>query len=131
MLKQKNEMEKTRLVEEAKLLIEQSQLESIEKENLLNNIEYFMSLISKDSYVSQCKWAWFDEGEDGHGLDLIWDWHDVKGCFGFYADNGHGFSFEYGDPPSAFYNGGEGGEHGFYCGIFVDEHQSQLAYMGY
>lgn len=125
-------MERTRLLEEAKLLIKESTLDSCEKDNLIRNIEHFMSFISDDNYISKCKWTWFDEGEDGHGLDLIWDWHDVKGCFGFYTDNGHGFSFRFGEEPGNYFlTGGEGGEFGFHCALFIDELENELAHMGY
>ena len=124
-------MEKTRLLEEVKLLLKESTLESFEKKNLIRNIELFLSLISKDSYLQNCKWSWFDEGEDGHGLDLIWNWQDVKGCLGFYADNGHGFSFEFGEHSEGCYFGGEGGEYGFDCGIFIDNFEGTLTHMGY
>ncbi len=123
--------ETTRLIEEANCLIRQSDLSSEEKENLKRNIKHFMSRISKDAYVAGCQWFWFDEGEDGHGLDLRWDWKDVKGVFGFYADNGHGFSFEYGNEGEAAMFGGEGGDDGFFCGIFLSDFESTLAYMGY
>lgn len=124
-------MEKKRLLEEAKHLIEDSMLDSCEKDNLISNIEYFMSRVSKENYLSKCKWAWFDNGEDGHGLDLVWDWPDVKGCFGFYTDNGHGFSFEFGEHSEGWYFGGEGGEYGFSCGLFLSDFEGTLAHMGY
>lgn len=123
--------EKERLLEEAKCLIRQSELKEWEKENLNRNIDFFLSHISKDTYLSQCKWSWFDEEDDGHGLDLLWDWKDVKGCFGFYTDNGHGFSFDYGENGECFQFGGEGGDHGFSCCLFIDELETQLSYMGY
>lgn len=123
--------ETDRLLEEAFSLIESSDLQQEEKENLKRNIQHFLSCVSKDSYVKGCTWAWFDYGEDGHGLDLNWDWEDVKGVFGFYADNGHGFSFDYGKDGKAFMFGGEDGEHGFFCGIFLEDFEATLAHMGY
>ena len=123
--------ETDRLLEEAIILIDSSTLPSEEKENLKCNIRHFLSSVSKDSYVKGCTWSWFDYGEDGHGLDLNWDWEDVSGVFGFYADNGHGFSFDYGKDGKAFMFGGEDGEHGFFCGIFLDDFEATLAHMGY
>ncbi len=123
--------ETTRLIEEANYLIEQSDMKSDEKENLKHNMGEFMSLLSKDEYVTGCKWSWFDYGEDGHGLDLNWDWKDVSGVFGFYADNGHGFSFDFGEKGTSFMFGGEDGEHGFNCGFFLSDFEPTLAYMGY
>ena len=122
--------ETTRLIEEARVLIGQSNLMAEEKENLRNNIEFFMSRLSDDRFVAGCKWEWFDDEEDGHGLDLRWDWKDVRGVFGFYADNGHGFSFEFGTKGSACWWGGEGGEYGFSCGLFVRDFENQLRQMG-
>ena len=121
----------TRLIEEANRLIEESDLLREEKENLKRNIESFMSCISKDEYVAGCYWAWFDEGEDGYGLDLTWEWKDVNGVFGFYVNNGHGFSFEFGQKATSCWFGGESGEYGFSCGLFVSELEMQLAHMGY
>lgn len=123
--------ETTRLIEEAYCLIKQSDLSPEEKDNLKRNIEYFMSCISKDSYVAGCQWAWFDYGEGRRGLDLKWDWKDVKGVFGFYTDNGHGFSFEYGNEGDACMFGGEDGDYGFSCGIFLCDFESMLADRGY
>lgn len=126
-----DQKEKTRLMREANILIDQSDLELEEKENLKRNIEHFMSYVSKDAYVTGCQWAWFDEEEDERGLDLKWDWKDVKGVFGFYTNNGHGFSFEFGNDGDAFMFGGEDGEYGFSCGIFLSDLEGTLAYMGY
>lgn len=123
--------ETTRLLEEAKLLLQESSLPSCEKDNLMRNIEYFMSQVKSVKHVANCKWEWFDEGEDGHGLDLIWDWPDVKGRFGFYADNGHGFGFKFGEHSEGCYVGGEGGEYGFSCGLFLDDLEGTLTHMGY
>ena len=123
--------ETDRLSEEACKLIDSSALPEEEKENLRNNIEHFLSSVSKDSYVKGCTWSWFDYGEKDHGLDLNWDWEDVSGVFGFYADNGHGFSFDYGKDGKAFMFGGEDGEHGFSCGIFLSDFEATLAHMGY
>ena len=123
--------EKERLIDEANRLIEQSVLMVEEKENLKRNIEHFMSIISDDKYIANCSWAWFDEEEDGCGLDLKWNWEDVEGVFGFYADNGHSFSFEFGKKGTSIWFGGEDGEHGFSCGLFVNDLESQLRHMGY
>lgn len=123
--------ETERLMEEARSLIEQSSLIPEEKENLRQNIEHFMSLLSDDRFVAGCKWEWFDEEEDGHGLDLKWDWEYVNGVFGFYADNSHSFGFEFGTNGSACWCGGEDGEYGFSCGLFVRDFENQLIHMGY
>lgn len=125
--------ERKRLMDEAKMLIEQSELSAEEKDNLTRNIESFLSMISRDSIVKDCKWSWFDETEcEGRGLDLTWDWKDMHGVFGFYTDNGHGFSFDFGENGwSGCLFGGEDGEHGFSCGIFVDDFENTLTHMGY
>lgn len=123
--------EKEKLIEKAYLMIEQSDLNLNEKQNLRNNIAYLFSCLSKDDYVKRCTWKWFDEGEDGHGLDLAWDWKDVKGVFGFYSDNGHSFSFEFGESGKDCLFGGEEGEYGFSCGIFIVDFECTLKSMGY
>ena len=123
--------EAVRLIEEANNLIEQSDLISEEKENLRQNIEHFMSLLSDDRFVAGCKWEWFDEEEDGHGLDLKWEWKNVNGVFGFYADNGHSFGFEFGVNGSSSWFGGEDGEFGFSCELFVRDFENELIHMGY
>lgn len=123
--------ETTRLIEEANYLIEQSDLKSDERKNLNRNIGEFMSLLSKDDYVAGCEWSWFDYAEDGHGLNLNWNWEDVKGVFGFYADNGHGFYFDFGEKGTSFWAGGEDGEHGFNCGLFLSDFEHELAIIGY
>lgn len=123
--------ETSRLIKEGNILIRHSPLKPKEKKNLRRNIRYFMSRVSKDNYVAKCKWTWFDEGEDRHGLDLNWDWKDVKGVFGFYADNGHGFSFEFGKNGEGCYVGGESGEYGFSCWLFLSDLEGTLKHMGY
>lgn len=123
--------ETERLTEEAFGLIDQSALIPEEKENLKRNIEHFMSIVKNHKHLAGCKWAWFDEKEDGHGLDLVWEWEDVNGVFGFYTDNGHGFSFEFGPKGTSCWFGGEGGDYGFSCGLFVRDLENQLNHMGY
>ena len=123
--------ETTRLMEEAFCLIAHSALMPKEKENLKRNVEYFMSIVKNDKHLAGCRWAWFDEEEDGHGLDLVWEWEDVNGVFGFYADNGHSFSFEFGAQEKSILFGGEDGEYGFSCGIFVRDLENKLNHMGY
>jgi len=128
--------ERKNLYYEAVSLIEESELEEWEKTNLKSNIECFLSRISKDVYVRGCYWKWFNEteeevGEKGRGLDLVWDRKDVKGCYGFYTDNGHGYSFEYGTEFRDFQFGGTGGEHGFFCEMFIDDFENTLRHLGY
>ena len=98
-----------RLLEEAGVLIGQSDLNDEEKENLSQNIQYFISKVKCDKTLKDAKLQWFDEGSDGCGLDLVWDNEYVRGCFGFYTDNGHGYSFEYGDGGWSQTGGSEGG----------------------
>ena len=119
--------ETSRLLEEAYCLIDQSALILEEKENIKRNIEHFLNMISNDENVAGCKWEWFDYGEDGHGLDLKWDRKEVTGVFGFYADNGHGFSFDFGEKGTSFMFGGEDGEYGFSCGTFIDDFENNLS----
>ena len=45
-------MERTRILKEAKLLIEEPTLESCEKENSMFDIEFFISIISSDKSVN-------------------------------------------------------------------------------
>lgn len=63
-------------------------------------------------------------------MDLIWNSELVRGCFGFYADNGHGYSFEYGNGECC-QTGGVDGEYGFFCSRFIDEFENELMYIGY
>lgn len=118
-----------RLINEANSLIKQSSLPRREKTNLRRNIKYFMSYLSDEKYVAGCTWEWFDFGEDGNGLNLKWDWKNVSGEFGFYTDNGHGFSFTFGENGEAVWTGGHDGEYGFTCGMFIHDLESQLKWI--
>lgn len=131
MTEEAQKKEKTRLFDEAMILLGQSSIPAEEKENLKRNIEHFLSMVSKDTFVAKSTWAWFDKGEDGYGIDLKWEWKDVKGVFGFYADNGHGFSFAFGESGEHTMCGGDGGECGFSCGVFIHDLESNLTHMGY
>ena len=120
---------KRRLLDEAGFLIGQSGLNDEEKMNLSQNIQCFISKVKHDQTLKDVKWQWFDEGSDGRGLDLVWDNEYVRGCFGFYTDNGHGYSFEYGDGGWS-QTGGAEGEYGFFCSMFIDDFENTLKYLG-
>ena len=123
--------DRNRLLEEANILIEQYDFNPEGKQNLRKNIKHFMSRVEKEQTLKDTKWERFGEDEDGDGLNLIWDWEDVKGVFGFYTDNGHGFSFDFGKSGDAFMFGGEDGEYGFSCGLFLNDFENELSHMGY
>ncbi len=124
--------DKERLMKEAQELIERSDYSDEEKNNLTNNIVTFLSMVEKDELLKNTTLRYFDyrkeynDPEGGKGLDLVWDWDKVKGVFGFYSDNGHGFSFDFGNDGNACMFGGEDGEHGFSCGIFLDDFERTL-----
>ncbi|MBP5516732.1 MAG: hypothetical protein J6X86_07275 [Bacteroidales bacterium] len=115
---------KTRLLEEAKALIErQSDLAKNEKYVLTENVEYFLSIITIDSVVKDCFWEWYNDEEE-QGITLVWDWELVKGRFCICSNNSHGFNFSFGD--GAWWFGGNGGEDGFYPDYDIDELELQL-----
>lgn len=119
--------DKERLMKEAQELLERSDYADEERNNLTNNIGKFLSMVEKEETLKNTTWSYFDyrkednDPEGGKGLDLVWDWEKVKGVFGFYTDNGHGFSFDFGKDGDACMFGGEDGEHGFSCGIFLGD----------
>ena len=98
--------EKERLLSEAKILVEQQTHISIEeKKNLIENVKYFLSVISRNSIVKDCFWEWYKDGDCDEGIDLVWDWETIKGKFGIDLNNGHGFGFEFGAGGSAWWGG--------------------------
>lgn len=118
--------EKTRLLKEAKVLIgRHSDLDKDEKNVLIENVEYFLSIITKDSVVKDCYWKWYND-EDEQGITLVWDWELVKGTFVICSNNSHGFHFSFGK--TSYWFGGNGGEDGFYPDYDVDELELQLTY---
>ena len=117
-----------RLVKAADTLIDHEVAYPYAKWNLKRNIRIFMEQI-EEKYVVDCKWELLNEGDDRYELDLIWEWKDVCGVFGFCADNGHSFYFELGEKTS--WSGGDDGDHGFSCGLFVHDLEQSLSEMGY
>ena len=117
--------EKERLLNEAMVLIEkQTHISKEKKENLMENVKYFLSIISRDSIVKDCFWEWHNDDSD-EGIDLVWDWEFVKGRFGIDINNGHGFGFEFGTGGGGWW-GGEDGKYGFHPDYDVDELESIL-----
>lgn len=129
--------EKERLKREAQVLIDQSDYTDEEKNNLSTNIYKFLSMVENEQILKNTTWSYFDYREEdndhdgGKGLDLVWNWEKVKGVFGFYTNNGHGFSFDFGkDSFDGCMFGGEDGEHGFSCGLFLNDFESSLVRRG-
>lgn len=130
--------EKQRLWEEAQKLIELSEYSDDEKRNLSENISNFLSMVENENILKDTQWSYFDyakeyddKDEEGKGLDLCWNWENVKGVFGFYTNNSHGFSFDFGENNTHCMFGGEDGEHGFSCDIFLNDFERALKNMGY
>ncbi len=129
--------DKERLMKEAQKLIEKSDYSDEEKNNLKNNIGKFLSMVEKDEILKNTSWSYFDyreeynDPEGGKGLDLVWNWEKVNGVFGFYTNNGHGFSFDFGkDTFDGCMFGGEDGEYGFSCGLFLNDFENSLVRNG-
>ncbi|MBR6444897.1 MAG: hypothetical protein IKS94_00450 [Prevotella sp.] len=75
------------------------------KRNLMENVRYFLSVISRYSIVKDCFWEWYQDDDDEEGIDLVWDWKYVKGKFGIDINNGHGFCFELGSSGGSWCGG--------------------------
>ena len=81
--------EKKRLLEDAIVLIElQTHLSKDKKENLIENVKYFLNIISRDSIVKDCFWEWYKNNDGEEEIDLVWDLEYVKGRFGIDIHNG-------------------------------------------
>ena len=118
--------EKKRLLKEATILIElQTHISKDKKENLIENVKYFLSITSRDSIVKDCFWEWYKDNDGEEGIDLVWDWEYVKGRFGIDIHNGHGFGFDFGIGGGAWW-GGDDGNDGFYPDYDVNELESIL-----
>lgn len=122
-----NGTERKRLMYEAKVLIEQSELTKTEKECLSKNIEYYLSIITKESIVKDCYCEWYKNDDGEQGINLVWDWELVKGRWGFNTQNGYSFCFHFGTGVCEWM-GGDSGENGFYPDYDVDELELQMTY---
>lgn len=118
--------EKKRLLEDATILVElQTHISKDKKENMIENVKYFLSIISRDSIVKDCFWEWYRDDDSDEGIDLVWNWVFVKGRFGIDIHNGHGFSFEFGTRGGEWCGGGDGVD-GFYPDYDVEEIENIL-----
>lgn len=130
------ENNKERLLKEALILIKKADYTAEEKKNLRRNIKHFLSIVEYDRTLLDTTWSFFDyrkeynDEDEGRGLDLNWDWDNAKGVFGFYTDNGHSFSFDFYNDGKSFLFGGEDGDDGFSCGMFVEDLEMFFKDMG-
>ncbi len=118
--------ETKRLLEEAGTLLgQQNHISEKIKDNLIENVEYFLSLISRDSLIKNCFWEWYKDDDGEEGIGLVWDWEYFKGRFDIDIHNGYGFGFEFGTDGGAWC-GGDDGKYGFHPDYDVTELKMML-----